>query len=532
MKRRSGLRSRRTHGRGLTVGTRRGSPGARPLSARLMTMTELLSRHRRPTTPDPSAGRPLAVNAALAAVAAVGGGVLACWLVALVGWFASDGGAHGESTSALKVGTGAWLLAHGSDLHLDTAVVTAVPLGLTALCLWAAWRAARWAGATAEVEDLSSLGLATVVMAGTYGSLALCMAVLTTTSVASPDPFGAFLGGALVGALGGGAGLALGSGLRPELRALLPGHARAVLFGGAVGVLAVWSAGALLAAVTVAVRGESVANVLARLHVDVAGGFFSLLLVVLIAPNLAMWGSSYLLGGGFALGTDTIVAPSGVVTGPVPAVPVLAAVPDSGASPSWVIAVLAVPVASGLLVGWAVTRRFPTTSYRWATGRAVGAAVLAALVLLVLAAWSGGSVGSGRMREMGPDLSMVLVMAGLTLSIGALSAAAGTVWWRGRAGTATQTTDAELGLERRLPWRDHEAANRRSQVRRTRRARLQARRRGLPDDGVPTWARLGVWGASTSSPTGSDAGAQQPPARDTPAGHDGQGDEDTSFLSR
>lgn len=495
-------------------------------------MTDLLSRHRQPTSPDPSAGRPLAVNAAVAGIAAVGAGLVACWLVALVGWFASDGGAHGESTSALKVGTGAWLLAHGSDLHLDTAVITAVPLGLTVLCLWLAWRAARWAGATAEVEDLWSLGLATVVMAGTYGSLALCMAVLTTTSVASPDPLGAFVGGGLVGALGGGAGLALGSGLRSELRALLPGHARAVLFGGVVGVLSLWSAGALLAALTVAVRGESVANVLARLHVDVAGGFFSLLLVALIAPNLATWGTSYLLGGGFVLGTDTVVAPSGVVTGPVPAVPVLAAVPDPGASPTWVLAVLAVPVAAGLLVGWSVTRRFPTTAYRWAVGRGVGAAVIASLALLVLAAWSGGSVGGGRMREVGPDLSTFLIMAVLTLSSGAAAAAVGTVWWRHRQGTAADTSDADLGLERRLPWRDQEAATRRSHDRRTRRASLQSRWRGRPDDGVPPWARLGVWGASTPSPVSRDAGVREPPSGDTVAGADGPGDEDTTFLSR
>ena len=495
-------------------------------------MTELLSRPRRPTSPSPPTGRPLAVNAALASLAAVGAATLVCWLVALVGWFASDGGAHGESTSALKVGTGAWLLAHGSDLQLDTSVVTAVPLGLTLLCLWLTWRTARWAGATAEVEDLWSLGMATVVMAGTYGSLALCMAVLTTTSQASPDPFGAFLGGALVGAVGGGAGLVTGSGLRAELRAVLPGHARAVIFGAVVGVLALWSAGAVLAGLAVAVRGESVANVLARLHVDVAGGLFSLLLVALIAPNLAAWGTSYLLGGGFALGTDTVVAPSGVVTGPVPAVPVLAAVPDPGPSPTWALAVLALPVAAGLLVGWSVTRRFPTTAYRWAVGRAVGASALAALALLALGAWSGGSVGGGRMREVGPDLSTLLLMAVLTLSSGAAAAATGTVWWRHRQGTAADATDADLGLERRLPWRDQEAASRRSHDRRARRTSRQARRRGMPDDGVPPWARLGVWGASTPSPLSSDHEAARRTAPGAAPGPDRPGDEDTTFLSR
>lgn len=496
-------------------------------------MTELLTRHRRPSTSARSVGgpgrRPLALNAALAAVVAVGSGQALCWLVALVGWFGSDGGAHGRSTSALTVGSGAWLLAHGADLHLDTAVVTAVPLGLTALCAWIAFRAARWAGATAEVEDLASLGLAAVVMGGTYGILALATAVVATTTRAAPDPVGAFLGGALLGAAAGGAGLVVGAGLRSEFRALLPTHARAVLFGGLVGLLSLWSAGALLAAVAVAWRGESVANVLARLHVDVSGGVFSLLLVTLIAPNLAAWGSSYLLGGGFAVGSGTIVAPSGVLIGPVPAVPVLAAVPDSGPAPGWVLGVLAVPVACGALVGWSVTRRFPTSAYRLAAARAGGAALLAATALTLLAVWSGGAVGGGRMQQVGPALTTFLLMAVLTLVIGAVATAVGILWWQQRHGTMSQVSEAALGLERRLPWRDQDAVARRD--RRDRRDRRGRRGRGRTrgaDSAVPSWARLGVWGAS--SPPPSATSPDLPEQRSGPESPDDQ--QDTTFLSR
>lgn len=500
-------------------------------------MTELLTRHRRPPTSDAAsaqpAGRPLAVNAALAAVVAVGAGQAVCWLVALVGWFGSDGGAHGRSTAALTVGSGAWLLAHGSDLHLDTAVVTAVPLGLTALCAWITFRAARWAGATAEVDDLSSLGLAAVVLGGTYGILALATAVVATTTRAAPDPMGAFLGGAVLGAIAGGAGLVIGADLRAEFRALLPTHARAVLFGGLVGALALWVAGALLAAVAVAWRGESVANVLARLHVDVSGGIFSLLLVALIAPNLATWGSSYLLGGGFAIGSGTIVAPSGVVIGPVPAVPVLAAVPDSGAAPGWVVGVLAVPLACGALVGWSVTRRFPTTAYRLAALRSGGAALVAAGALTVLAAMSGGAVGGGRMQQVGPTLATFLLMAVLTLGIGALATAVGSLWWEQRHGTSSAVDDSALGLERRLPWRDPEAAARRSRQRQGPRGLRGLRAPRLPrraagrDSAVPSWARLGVWGASTPPP--GVATSDVPDQRAAPESPD---DQDTTFLSR
>ncbi len=496
-------------------------------------MTELLTRRRPTSSGQEAVGRPLALNAALAAVSAALVGLGLCWVVSLIGWFASDGGAHGESTSALSVGSGAWLLAHGTDLHLDAAVVTAVPLGLTALCLYAVFRAARWAGATAEVEDLWSLGFATVVLGGTYASLALVLAVVTTTPRVAPDPISAFLGAALIASAAGGAGLVAGSGLRPEFRALLPSHARAVLFGALVGVLSLWSAGAVLAAVAVAVRGESVANVLSRLHVDVAGGFFSLVLVALIAPNLATWGTSYLLGGGFALGTDTVVAPSGVVTGPVPAVPVLAAVPTSGPAPTWALGVLVVPAVCGLLVGWVVTRRFPTSDLRVAAARAGGGAGLAAVALTVLAGWSGGSIGGGRMRDLGPDLSMVLVTSLVSLGVGAVMTALGYVWWQRRLGVLDQASDDDLGLQRQLPWRDVDAATRRAAHRAAHRDRLRARWKPLgpgsrSEAKVPGWARLGVWGASTPSPVAGED--RETPPDGGPAGPDK--DEDTTYLPR
>ncbi len=486
-------------------------------------MTDLLSRRRenastRPATGSGSgrstssaaAGRPLALNAALAALTAAGVGLLVCWVVALVGWFASDGGAHGDTTSALKVGSGAWLLGHGADLHLDHAVVTAVPLGLTLWCAWLVFRAARWAGQVSTVEDLASLGLAAVVLAGTYGSVALATSVLSAAPRAELDMLGSFLGAALVSSLAGAAGLVVGSGLRSEFRALLPSHVRAVLFGGVIGTLALWVAGALLVALAVALRGDAVVNVLARLRVDAGGAFFSVLLVLLIAPNLAAWGSSYLLGGGFSLGTGSVVAPSGVVLGPVPAVPVLAAVPDSGASPTWFLSVLAVPVCCGLLLGWAVTRRFPTLTYLIAAVRAAGAAVVAAGCTTLLAWWSGGAVAGGRMRDIGPDVSQVLLMSLLSLTAGAVVAAVLGLWWARRHGTASEASDADLALSRQVPWRDAEAGERRAQERKARLVGLMAQRRGSRGAqparqvtehpaAVPSWARLGVWGATSAS---------------------------------
>ena len=81
------------------------------------------------------------------ALVAVRGGVLAALVplvllmaVALVGWFLTDGGAHGAPRDALRIGALGWLMAHGSGVHIQGAAVTALPLGLTALVGYAVWR--------------------------------------------------------------------------------------------------------------------------------------------------------------------------------------------------------------------------------------------------------------------------------------------------------------------------------------------------------------------------------------------------------
>src|SRR5690349_1128867 len=124
--------------------------------ARLAAMTDLLSRPTRaavrPTAGSADPKRSLAVSAAWAGAAAPVVLLAISWAVALVGWFASDGGTHGTTRSALRIGADAWLLAHGAHLQVGAAAVTAVPLGLTVLCAYVVYRAGRWAGATSEVE--------------------------------------------------------------------------------------------------------------------------------------------------------------------------------------------------------------------------------------------------------------------------------------------------------------------------------------------------------------------------------------------
>ena len=123
---------------------------------------------------------------------------------------------------------------------------------------------------------------------------------------------------------------------------------------------------------------------------------------------------AWIVGAGVTLGTGSAVGPFAGSTGPLPALPVLGAVPVD--PPAFAAAVLVLPVVAGfaavLLVrrGGAMTGALPL-------GAVTG--VVAGLGAGVLAAASAGAAGPGRFAAVGPD---ALVVAGLTLVLVGLPA--------------------------------------------------------------------------------------------------------------
>lgn len=405
-------------------------------------MTDLLSplsQRRDPATSE--TGRPLAISAALAGAAAPLSVLLVTWAVALAGWFASEGGSHGTTRSALRIGADAWLLAHGATLTVDGTVLTAAPLGLTLLCAVVTFRLGRRAAETSAAGDLHAVGLGTVVLAGVYGVVTVLTAVLASVPGAQPGLGRAFLGGVAVGAVAGGAGLLTGSGRGQQARDRIPVPLRSAAYGAVVLVLTLLGLGSVLVAVALGVQGPAAANVLSGLHADTAGGLLSLLVLALITPNVMLLGSAYLLGPGFAVGTGTVVSPAEVLLGPVPAVPVFAALPQSGPGPVWAGAVYALPVLVAGAAAFIAARAYPTRSWQTAAARGLGAGVLGAVVLTVLIGFAGGAIGPGRMQDLGAPLGEVLLVGLGALGLGGLLGGLVAVWWRRR----TVPEDAEEG---------------------------------------------------------------------------------------
>jgi hypothetical protein len=402
-------------------------------------MTDLLdppaTRTDRGASPEP-VQRPLAVGAAVAGLASAGVVLGALVAVALVGWFASDEGTHGTTRDALRVGTDAWLLGQGAHLHLATgsvaATITAVPLGLTLLSVWVAHRFGRWAARTSAVEDGRTLALGTVVMAGLPAVLALVCALLASTPTAETGLLSSFVGTFLVTAVGGGSGLLRETRHTVRWPARVPEPVRAVALGAVASTLLLAAMAALLLAVALLLDLGTAANVLSRLHVGVAGGALYTVAVAAVAPNAVLLTGSYLLGPGFAVGTGTIVSPGLVTLGPVPAFPLLAALPAEGTPPAWLGALVAAPVLAAVLGTVLVLRRHPTLTLSSGALRGLGGGVGGGLLLTLLTALAGGAVGPGRMADVGADLVGTLVASTVAMGVGGLFAGVGATWWARR----------------------------------------------------------------------------------------------------
>jgi len=350
----------------------------------------------------------------------------------VTGWFLADGGAHGDTRDALRVGADAWLLGHGSHLTYGGVTYTVVPLGLTALLAWVAFRAGRWAGATSPPADDRELLVGTALMTSTY----VVVAIVTCVVAATPEVAGSLvltLLGAIVLAGGvGGCGLVTGAGRWPVLRALLPPWAWPVVRGALATVVGFLACSALVVVVAFAVDAGSAATVVSRLGLHAGDALMMVLLTALVAPNAVLLGGAYVLGPGFAVGTGTLVSPSVVQLGPVPAFPLLAALPDDGATPWFTTALMGLPVLVAAVSVALVQRRHPVRAWDFAALRGLGSGVIAGVLTGILTSFAGGALGDGRLADLGASTGEVLVASMLSMGIGGLLGALVTTYLQRR----------------------------------------------------------------------------------------------------
>lgn len=141
------------------------------------------------------------------------------------------------------------------------------------------------------------------------------------------------------------------------------------------------------------------------LSLSFLGGIMLTLGQLAILPNLIIYGLAWITGAGFSIGAGSIVSPLVSQLGPLPALPLFAALPTAGFDRGILFGIL--PVLAALLATLLV--RKSTEKMRWEfASRFSAAAVLAGLSALVsavlafaLAVVASGSLGPGRFVQVG-----------------------------------------------------------------------------------------------------------------------------------
>jgi hypothetical protein len=202
--------------------------------------------------------------------------------------------------------------------------------------------------------------------------------------------------------------------VRPLLRGVLAGLLTAVALCTGVVAVALASDASGYAALSGSLGGAA------------AGAVGLLGLGLLLLPNAVAAVLGLAAGPGFSIGAGTLVSVHGVTLGAVPALPLLAALPDTQAVPLIAFVSQAVPALAGLVAGGTVGRwlgdRDGGSVVAGLTG--VLAGVLLGVVSGVLVGVAGGSLGNGGLAEVGaPALATGIAVAAQSGIAAALAAA-------------------------------------------------------------------------------------------------------------
>jgi hypothetical protein len=218
--------------------------------------------------------------------------------------------------------------------------------------------------------------------------------------------------------------------IAPEVRAVTADALR----GGSAVAGAVIAVSAVAVGVLVLANYATIIGLYETLQAGVVGGITLTLAQLALIPNLVVWAAAWFIGPGIALGTGTSVSPVGTSLGPVPGLPILGALPHG--SLAFGFLGLIVPVVIGFACAVVIRQRMqrggtaptletaravdgatPSLQVQLATG--VGMGLVAGVLLGLLAWWSSGALGPGRLADVGPNPLLVGVLAFVEVGIAA-----------------------------------------------------------------------------------------------------------------
>ncbi|MBB2909565.1 hypothetical protein FHS43_000811 [Streptosporangium becharense] len=417
------------------------------------------------TGDDDDVRRPLPVSGMLAAAWTLGVGLAVLTTLTLVGWMAAPRGALGAGPPAVfRTAAQLWLAAHHAGFAIPGGSVGLLPLGLTVLPAFLLYRAAIWMARDADLRlrlparlpkntpkevanarrraQLVLIAQAGISLAAPYALLAGGIALVAQNEITQP-----FLGDVLVSHLvlafiAGSLAVARTIGPWRSMMRLLPERFRSVVVGTSAALAIMLVAGALIVLGAIAVNFGQVRELSGVLSPGFVGGLLLLLVQGLYLLNAVIWGVAFIAGPGFAVGTGTLVAPTGVQLSTVPSLPILGALPEAGPTPVWVMAVIAVPFVAGAVAGVLVVRVAPSPSYEGAPLWGFVCGAMTGVTAGLLAALSGGSLGGARLTAVGPSGWEVMLSVTLEVGVAAGISAGLANWWLIFRGQNTAVTKA------------------------------------------------------------------------------------------
>ena len=371
------------------------------------------------------------ITAVLEAALAVAAG-LGVILVPLTILWAVENNATIDWMAAYRASADIWLAAHGVQIMVPAGsiagiqtpdfVLSLIPLGLSALIFSTAYRMGKRLAAT------TSLWPGWIGALGVYGAMSLVITSSAHHKLAYPiETQGSYqpvimYGLVLVASSLFAKPIDLGAANLPEANERLVVRAwlakridgvhwavRAIwlpaLRAGTAVVVTLIGASSLIVAVSLGANWIQVIRLYEGMQLSLFGGILLTVAQIALMPNIVIYGADWLTGAGFYIGSGSWVSPLASQLGPLPSLPVLAALP-SGVM-SFGLVAIAVPIVAAFLATLGIRKyadqiRFEFASvFSAAATLGIGIGAVSAVEALVLNLLASGAAGPGRLQEVG-----------------------------------------------------------------------------------------------------------------------------------
>ena len=327
------------------------------------------------------------------------------------------------STSGVVVAAlPAWLAAHQVPIAIGGLELGMLPLlptiGLVLIVAKAASGAAERLGLVGPWQA----GQVVTAIAVAHGGCGLAIALAVSDGQLSVDPLAAFYYPALIAALAASAGVVRRCGLLDLLAERADPVALRGLRVGLIAVLVLLAAGGAVLTFALATSVPTMRELFANFAPGFGNGLGMFLLSAAYVPNAVIAATGFIAGPGFSMGIVS-VSPLEFSGGPVPGLPLLAALPEQQAA--WWPLLFLLPLGIGVLVGRWLRDAAPDPFARVRAAAVAGGVV--ALAFVVLAGSAGGRVGMGPYDPVSMRAAAVSMVLALWIGV----PAAITAWFAG-----------------------------------------------------------------------------------------------------